>query len=70
MYLRLLDRAFRWCWLHVPMFADYCVEFVHQVERRVHGKLMQPDYIQQMRDALSKSDITRLPDEKDNEEDK
>lgn len=53
MYLRVLDRAFRWCWVHVPWFADYCVEFVHQIERRVHGKLLQPDYIQQMRDALS-----------------
>ena len=58
-YLRLLDRAFRWCWLHVPMFADYCVEFVHQVERRIHGKLMQPDWIDKAREALSE----RLPDE-------
>ena len=70
LYLRLLDRVFRWAWRRVPWFADYAVEFVHQVERRVHGKLMQPDYIQQMREVLSKSDITRLPDEKDNEEDK
>ena len=70
LYLRILDRLYRWAWVHVPLFADYSVEFVHQVERRIHGKLMQPDYIQQMRDALSKSDITRLPDEKDNEEDK
>jgi len=70
LYLRLLDRVFRWAWRRVPWFAVYAVEFVHQVERRVHGKLMQPDYIQQTREVLSKSDITRLPDEKDNEEDK
>jgi len=54
MYLRILDRVFRWCWQHVPLFADYSVEYVHQVDRRVHGKLLQPDFIQQMRDALSK----------------
>jgi hypothetical protein len=59
--LRLLDRVFRWCWLHVPWFADYCVEFVHQVERRVHGKMMQPDFIQQMRDALASDKITSPP---------
>lgn len=61
MYLRLLDRVFRWCWLHVPWFADYAVEFVHQVERRVHGKLLQPDYIQQLRDALESDKITSPP---------
>ena len=61
LYLRLLDRVFRWCWLHVPQFADYAVEFVHQVERRIHGKLMQPDYIQQMRDALASGKITSPP---------
>jgi len=70
MYLRLLDRVFRWCWQHVPMFADYAVEFVHQIERRVHGKMLQPDWIDKAREVLSKSDIKRLPDEKDNEEDK
>jgi hypothetical protein len=55
-YLRVLDAVFRWCWVHVPWFADYCVEFVRQMQRRVQGRLMQPDYIQQAREALSKSD--------------
>ena len=56
LYLRALDVLFRFMWKHVPLFADYAVEFVHQVERRIHGKLLQPDYIQQMRDALSDSE--------------
>lgn len=43
------------------MFADYSVEFVHQVERRIHGKLLQPDYIQQLRDALESDKITSPP---------
>ena len=61
LYLRVLDRLYRWAWQHVPLFADYSVEFVHQVERRVHGKLMQPDYIQQMRDALKDDKISAPP---------
>ena len=61
LYLRVLDRLYRWAWVHVPMFADYAVEFVHQVERRIHGKLLQPDYIQQMRDALKDDKISAPP---------
>ena len=68
LYLRLLDIAFRWAWQHVPWFAEYAVEFVHQVERRVHGKMLQPDWIDKAREVLSKSDITRLPDEQDDKE--
>ena len=68
LYLRLLDIAFRWAWRRVPWFADYCVEFVHQVERRVHGKLMQPDWIAKAREVLSKSDTERLPDEEGKQE--
>jgi hypothetical protein len=50
----ILDPLFRWAFFHVPLFADYCVEFVHQIERKVHGKLLNPDYIQQARDAIGK----------------
>ena len=55
LYLKLLDAAFRWCWLHVPMFADYCVEFVHQVERRIHGAILRPDVIAKAREMIGKS---------------
>lgn len=55
-YIRVLGKVFYWCWLHVPLFADYAIEFVGQVQHKIHGKLLQADFIQQMRDALSKSD--------------
>ena len=64
LYLRVLDRLYRWVWQHVPLFADYSVEFVHQVERRIHGKLLQPDWIDKAREALSE----RLPDEEGKQE--
>jgi len=54
-YLRhILDPLFRWSFFHVPLFADYAVEYVHRVERQVHGLLMHPDYIQQAREAIGK----------------
>ena len=62
LYLRVLDRLYRWAWVHVPMFADYSVEFVHQVERRVHGKMLQKDWIAEAREVLER-DTKRLPDE-------
>lgn len=51
---RILDPLFRFAWLHVPWFADYCVEFVNQVERRVHGKMMTPGWIERARETLAK----------------
>lgn len=54
LYLRILDRLFRWAWLHVPMFADYAVEFVRQVENKVHGKMLSPDWIDRAREMLVK----------------
>jgi hypothetical protein len=54
LYLRLLDVVFRWCWLHVPWFADYCVEFVHQAERQIHGAILRPDVIARAREMIGK----------------
>lgn len=49
-YLRVLDRLFRWCFEHVPFFADYTLEFVSQLNRKVHGKMMRDDYIGKLRE--------------------
>ena len=57
-YLRILDALFRWCWLHVPLFDEYCVEFVHQVERLVHGAIMKPDWIERAREQLAAREST------------
>jgi hypothetical protein len=54
-YLRyVLEPLFRLAWEHVPWFADYCVEFVNQVQRAVHKRLMRPDYVEQLRQELMK----------------
>ena len=36
----------------VPMFLDYAYIYIQQLQHAVHGKLLQPDYIEQARDAL------------------
>ena len=56
LYLRILDKLFRLAWCHIPWFADYAIEYVHQVDRLVHGKLMQPNFIQQAREMLENSE--------------
>ena len=38
--------------LHVPRFADYAYEWSMNLQRQVHGKLLQPDYIAQIRAAI------------------
>ena len=38
----------------VPMFLDYAYIYIQQLQHAVHGKLLQPDYIEQAREALSK----------------
>ena len=67
LYLRLLDAVFRWAWRRVPWFAEYAVEFVRQVERRVHGKMLQKDWIAEAREVLER-DTKRLPDEEGKQE--
>jgi hypothetical protein len=54
-YLRhILKPLFEFAWQHVPWFADYCVEFVKQIQHEVQGRLMRPDYIEQLRQRLMK----------------
>ena len=36
----------------VPMFIDYAYIYIQQLQHAVHGKLLQPDYIEQARDYL------------------
>ena len=40
--------------MHLPFFVDYCYQFVQDLQHAVHGKLLQPDYIEQAREALGK----------------
>ena len=37
----------------VPLFLDYAYIYVGKLQHAVHGKLLQPDYIEQVREALS-----------------
>ena len=54
-YLRfILAPLFMWQVKHVPMFADYAYIWVMKLQHLVAGKLLQPDYIEQAREALSK----------------
>ena len=36
----------------VPLFVDYAYIYIQQLQHAVHGKLLQPDYIEQVREAL------------------
>ena len=38
----------------VPMFLDYAYIYIQNLQHAVHGKLLQPDYIEQTREALGK----------------
>lgn len=38
----------------VPMFIDYAYLYIQNLQHAVHGKLLQPDYIEQAREELSK----------------
>ena len=41
LYLRLLSAAFVWCFRHVPYFAEYAVEYVRQLEKLTHKKILR-----------------------------
>ncbi len=38
----------------VPLFLDYAYIYMGKLQHAVQGKLMQPDYIEQVRKALKK----------------
>jgi len=38
----------------VPLFLDYAYIYMNKLQHKVQGKLMQPDYIEQVRKALKK----------------
>jgi len=38
----------------VPLFLDYAYIYVQKLQHAVHGKLMTPDYIEQVRTELGK----------------
>lgn len=37
---------------HLPLFLDYAYLYMNNLQHAVHGKLLQPDYIEQAREAL------------------
>ena len=38
----------------VPMFIDFAYLYIQQLQNAVHGKLLTPDYIEQMREAIAR----------------
>lgn len=38
---------------HMPLFLDYCYLYLHELQHQVQKKLMQPDYIEQVRITLA-----------------
>ncbi len=50
---RILHPLFMFQVHHLPKFADYAYEWALNLQRLVHGKLLQPDYIAQFREAIS-----------------
>jgi len=54
-YLKhILHPFFMFCIRRVPLFLDFAVTYVGKLQHAVHGKLMQEDYIEQVRKALKK----------------
>ena len=39
---------------HVPLFLDFAYLYIQNLQHEVQGALMKPDYIEQVREALSK----------------
>ena len=39
----------------VPLFLDYAYIYMGKLQHAVHGKLMQPDYIEQVRKAIGRN---------------
>lgn len=60
-YIRILGKVFYWCWLHVPVFADYAIEFVGQVQHKIHKRMMQKDWIAEARKELEESGTIKIP---------
>lgn len=50
----ILHPFFMFCVRHVPLFLDYAHIYIGKLQHKVQGKLMQPDYIEQVRKALKK----------------
>ena len=63
LYLRLLDVVFRWAWRRVPWFAEYATEYVRQVNRLVHGRMLTKDWIAEARAVLERDTESEVKDE-------
>jgi hypothetical protein len=38
----------------LPLFLDFCYLYIQRLQHDAQGVLMQPDYIEQVREALGK----------------
>ena len=57
-YLKhILYPCFMFCVRHVPLFLDYTIEYVRQLNRKVQGALMREDFFERAREALEKIDV-------------
>lgn len=53
-YLKyILYPCFMFAVRHVPLFLDYTIEYVRQLNRKVQGRLMREDFFEHAREALS-----------------
>lgn len=53
LYIRyILHPLFMFQVRFVPMFIDYAYLYIQNLQHAVHGKLLQPDFIEQAREAL------------------
>lgn len=53
-YLRyILHPLFMFQVRHLPRFLDYAYIYLNELQHVVHGKLMQPDWIEKAREELA-----------------
>jgi hypothetical protein len=50
----ILHPLFMFMVKRVPMFIDFAYLYIQNLQHAVHGKLLQPDYIEQARDELAR----------------
>jgi len=49
---KILHPIFMFHVRHFPEFLDYCYIYLNELQHQVQGKLLQPDFIDQLRTTL------------------
>lgn len=52
---KILHPIFMFHVRHFPEFLDYCYIYLNELQHQVQGKLLQPDFIDQLRTTLKES---------------